>query len=133
MTEQEIALITTIGDALRSSPMSWDQIPAGMKETVIEIMRPRPSFSEQQRAFLNHWWLAVDEEEVTQINELLPENTVCIPRADFNGGLWISADLFTDAVDEDSRLHNILPYILSLELHYHEDDFWPNQNEEEIL
>jgi hypothetical protein len=129
MTPEEIALITSIGESLRSQPMAWNDIPEGMKEAVIEIMRPKPSFTEMQRAYLNHWWLAVDQDDVDTINNSLPENTVCSPRVDTLGGLWLSADLFTDAVDEGARLHAILSNLLSLELHYHEDDFWPPAEE----
>jgi len=125
MTPEEIALITAIGDALRSQPMSWDQIPEGMKETVIEIMRPRPSFTVQQRAFLDHWWLEVDGDGIDAINALMPQNHVVSPRIDTNGGLWLSADLFTDAVDEGSRLHAILPLLLSLPLHFLEEALFP--------
>lgn len=130
MKPQEIALITAIGDSLRSQPMSWDQIPGDMKQSVIEIMRPKPSFTEQQRAYLNRWWLAVDADDIAAINNLLPPNTVCSPRVDTLSGLWLSADLFTDAVDAGSRLGAILPLLLTLELHYHEDDFWPVETEE---
>jgi hypothetical protein len=133
MTPEQIETITAIGDALRSQPMSWDQIPEGMKETVIEIMRPNPSFTPEQRAFLNHWWLEVDADDVDAINDLMPENHVVSPRIDTNGGLWVSADLFTDAVDEGSRLNSILPLLLGRALHYHEEDFWPSQDEDESL
>jgi hypothetical protein len=132
MTPQQIATITAIGDAIRSQPMSWDQIPEEMKETVIAIMRPTPSFTPEQRAFLNHWWLAVDADDVDAINALMPENHVCSPRSDGAGGLWLSADLFTDAVDPGSRLGAILPLLLGLTLHYHEDDFWPSQESDDL-
>jgi hypothetical protein len=129
MTPEQIETITAIGDALRSQSMSWNQIPEGMKGTVIEIMRPRPFFSSEQRAFLDHWWLAVDEEELEEINAAMPPGHLCDPRIDTDGGMWLSADLFTDAVDGGSRLNAILPLLLELPLHYHEDDFWPPPTE----
>jgi hypothetical protein len=129
MTPEEIALITAIGDAIRSQPMAWDQIPEGMKEHVIAIMRPMPSFTEQQRTYLNHWWLSVDADDIAAINALMPTNNVCSPRLDTEGGMWLSADLFTDAVDDGSRLNAILPLLLGRPLHYHEDDFWPVETE----
>jgi hypothetical protein len=125
MTPEEIALITSIGDAIRSQPMAWDQIPEGMKETVIAIMRPMPAFTPEQRGFLDHWWLQVDAEDVAAINSLMPASHMVSPRIDTNGGLWLSADLFTDAVDEGSRLNAILPLLLGHPLHYHENEFWP--------
>jgi hypothetical protein len=125
MTPELIETITAIGEAIRSQPMAWDDIPEGMKETVIAIMRPNPSFTPEQRAFLDHWWLEVDSGDIDAINALMPENHVVSPRADNNGGLWLSADLFTDAVDGGSRLNAILPLLLGHPLHYHEDDFWP--------
>jgi hypothetical protein len=133
MTPEEIALITAIGEAIRSQPMAWDDIPEGMKETVIAIMRPTPSFTPEQRGFLNHWWLSVTTDDIAAINALMPENHVVSPRIDNDGGLWLSADLFTDAVDEGSRLNSILPLLLGHALYYHEEDFWPSQDEDESL
>lgn len=129
MTPEQIAMITAIGDALRAQPMAWNQIPSEMKNSVIDIMRPMPSFTPEQRSYLNHWWLSVSSENVEQINAAMPPNHKCDPRVDLTGGLWISADLFTDAVDEGSRLNAILPLLLGLELHYHEEEFWPPQTE----
>ncbi len=125
MTEQEIAIITAVGDALRSNPVSWEQVDEEQKNIVIEIMRPRPSFTPEQRGFLNHWWLQVTDEQLAEINATLPPNTVCDPRLDGDGNKWLSADLFTDAVHDGSRLNAVLPLLLSLPLHYHEDSHWP--------
>jgi hypothetical protein len=125
MTPEQIATITAIGDAIRAQPMAWNQIPEGMKETIVAIMRPMPSFTPEQRSFLNHWWVAVDSGDVAAINALMPYGHICAPRIDNDGGLWLSADLFTDSVDDGSRLSAILPLLLSHQLHYHDDDFWP--------
>ena len=130
MTEQELATIVAIGDAIRANPVSWDSIDPNMQSTVIEIMRPQPSFSPEQRSFLNRWWLSVDDARLAAINDKLPANTVVAPRMDSDGGKWISADLFTDAVEPGMRLHAILSDLLGLTLHYLEDDYWPVVSEE---
>jgi hypothetical protein len=132
MTEQEYATIVAIGDAIRANPVSWDSIDSRMQSVVIEIMRPRPSFSPEQRAFLDRWWLAVEHTRLAAINAKLPANTIVTPRIDGDGGKWISADLFTDAVEPGMRLHAILDDLLRLTLHYLEDDYWPVPDDEPI-
>lgn len=128
MTEQEIEMIRSVGDALRAAPVSWDEIDDQTKQIITETMRPCPTFTGEQRSFLNLWWLKVDEEQLRSINEELPTGNVCEARIDGNGDMWLSADLFTDAVDEGARLNNVLPMLLSLQLHYHETDFWPQES-----
>ena len=130
MTEQEYATIVAIGDAIRANPVSWHEIDPNMQSVVIEIMRPRPSFSPEQRSFLDRWWLSVDDWELDAINAKLPAQTVVTPRLDGDGGKWINADLFTDAVEPGMRLHAILSDLLGLTLHYLEDDYWPVVSEE---
>lgn len=125
MTDQERAMIVAVGNALRSQPMSWSAIDEGMKQTVIEIMRPRPSFTADQRMYLDCWWLSIVQNQLDAINGRLPTNTVVSPRVDGDGNLWLSADLFTDAVEPQMRLYAILENLLELELHYHESDYWP--------
>jgi hypothetical protein len=130
MTEQEYAIIVAIGDALRANPMSWDQIPSDMKETVIAIMRPAPAFTPEQRDFLSRWWLQVSDEQLNAINATMPPNTVCSPRIDGEGNKWLCCDLFTDAVEEGGRLANTLPLLLGLQLHYLPAEYWPFESEE---
>lgn len=125
MTEQERAIITAVGDAIRSNPTSWEAIPDEQKQVIIEIMRPRPAFSADQRSYLRHWWLSCNDSVVDAINKKLPRYHSVRPAIDVNGNKWLSADLFTDAVEPQMRLHAILPTLLGLELHYLEDDVWP--------
>jgi hypothetical protein len=125
MTPEEIAMIVAVGDSLRANPVSWNEIDEQQKNIVIEIMRPRPNFDAQQRSFLDRWWLLVNDEQLAEINESLPPHTVCAARLDGEGKKWLCADLFTDAVDEGSRLYSVLPMLLNLTLHYHEDEYWP--------
>jgi hypothetical protein len=129
MTEAELAMIIAVGDALRAEPVSWDRMPGDRKAIVMEIMRPKPSFTPEQRSFLNRWWLLVSDAKVTAINSKLPANTVVSPRIDGEGNKWISADLFTDSAEPGMRLNAILDDLLGLTLHYHEDDFWPVSDE----
>ena len=125
MTDQEIATIVTIGDAIRANPVSWDSMDANMQSVVMEIMRPKPTFDEDQRRLISYWWLAVDDTRLAAINTKLPRNTQVWPRVDGDGNKWISADLFTDAAEPGMRLHAVLPELLGLTLHYLEDDHWP--------
>ena len=130
MTQEEYQTIVAIGDALRANPMSWDQIPEEMKQTVIAIMKPRPSFSSEQRDFLARWWLQVNDEQLEAINATMPPHTVCAPRLDINGNKWLNADLFTDAVEENGRLSGALPLLLGLQLHYLTEENWPSEEVE---
>lgn len=130
MNEQELAAILAVGDALRANLVAWGQIPDAQKQVVTEIMRPRPVFSEEQRSFLNRWWMKVDDAKLAAINAKLPANTVVRPRIDIDGNNWISVDLFTDAVEPGMRLHEILNDLLGLTLYYLEDDHWPVASEE---
>ena len=91
---------------------------------IIEIMRPKPTFDNEQRTFLERWWMAIDDAELASINAKLPANTVVSPRIDGDGGKWICADLFTDAVEASGRLHAILDDLLGLTLHYLTEDYW---------
>ena len=125
MTEQEYQTIIAIGDALRANPMSWNQIPDDMKQTVINIMRPAPSFSQEQRDFLSRWWMEVNNDSLAAINALLPPHTVCSPRLDADGNQWINCDMFTDAVEDGGRLARVLPNLLELQLNYFTSDYWP--------
>jgi hypothetical protein len=130
MTEQEYATIVAIGDALRANPMSWDQIPEEMKATVIGIMKPRPSFTPEQRDFLSRWWLQVDDEKLEQLNATMPPNTVCSPRIDAEGNKWLNCDLFTDAVEDGGRLAKSLPLLLGMQLHYLPAEYWPAEKDD---
>ena len=126
MTEEQIAIMTAIGDALRAQPMSWNEIPQETKDVVIGLMNPGiTGFTPEQRTFLNWWWMKVDAARLAQINSAMPPNTVCEPRIDGDGDGFISADLFSDAVLPDSRLEAVLPMLLDLTLRYLPEDYWP--------
>lgn len=125
MTEEQMAAIVAIGDSLRAKPVSWDEIPEQQKQIVIDIMRPRPTFSDAQKSFIRRWWMRVDDARLASINAALPANTIVSPRVDVDGNKWISVDLFTDAVEPGMRLHRALDQLLGLELHYLEDNAWP--------
>jgi hypothetical protein len=132
MTEEQTAILTAIGDALRSQPMTWNGIPSDMKETVIGLMNPGPrGFEPDQRTFLNWWWMEVDDAKLATLNSKMPPHNVISPRLDAEGNKYISADLFTDAVLPGSRLSAILPDMLDLVLVYRPEDTWPVEETDE--
>lgn len=131
MTEEQQQIMFAIGDALRANPMTWNEIPAETKDTVIALMQPGVTgFTPEQRTFLNWWWMKVDSVRLSQINASMPPHTVCAPRIDGVGDGFISADLFSDAVLPDSRLYDVLPLLLDLTLRYLPPEYWPANDAE---
>lgn len=126
MTEEQQQIMFAIGDALRANPMTWNEIPAETRETVIALMQPSVTgFTPEQATFLNWWWMKVDTARLNQINANMPPNNVVAPRVDGVGDEFISADLFSDAVLPDSRLEPVLPMLLDLTLRYLPANYWP--------
>jgi hypothetical protein len=132
MTEEQMQTLIAIGDQLRAMPLAWDQIPEQHKQIIINIMRPAPTFTAEQRSFLNRWWMQVDDEKVAELNGKLRRNSRIWPRVDGDGNKWISADLVTDAAEPRLRLHAILPELLGLTLVYHEESYWPVPDDEPL-
>jgi len=127
MTEEEKQFLYSVGDQLRATPMSWSQIPAEQQTAIIQILKPRPNFSADQREFLSWWWAQVDAQTVETINSNMPSHHVVAPRADANGMLYVNADLFTDAVLPGDRLNRILSSLQDSTLVYRTAEDWPEQ------
>jgi hypothetical protein len=125
--EQRSALVA-VGDSLRGSPKSWEQIDPSSKALVKSLLRPVGGFSDDQREFIKNWWMEVDDAILEEINANLPPHTICEPRIDIDGKKFVSSDLFTDAEDE-GRLKNVLPMIRKLQLSHKPAEHWPVQEE----
>lgn len=128
MPPDKKAALIAIGDSLRGSPKAWRDIAKANKDTIKELLRPVNGFSQDQREFISKWYIEVTQATVDAINAAMPPHTICEPRVDNDGKLFLSCDLFTDAED-GGRLKDILPLIQSITLVHKTDDQWPVQEQ----
>jgi len=119
--------LTAIGDALRSQPANWSQLPADMQAAMTEYFRPLP-FPADRREWLSKWVLGpVSDSQKAEIETLYGNRkplTNWEGRRDADGNRWYGADLLTDALD-NRRLAVLLPVLETLTLRYAEEIAWP--------
>jgi hypothetical protein len=98
--------ITELGDMLRANPCAWRDIPVEMQALARAALVPAKghAFSQQQRDWLNLWWLACTQEQLDAINAALPDGTRAQARA-VDGVLYLHGSLLTDSLDAGSTYH----------------------------
>jgi hypothetical protein len=107
--------ITELGDMLRANPCAWRDIPADMQSLVRAALVPPAgqAFTQQQRAWLDLWWLACTQEQLDAINSALPAGTRAQARA-VDGVLYLHGSLLTDSLDAGSTYHAAAPVLHAL-------------------
>lgn len=124
MTPEEISAITAAGDLLRANPMPWEDLPQEASAVLAAALMPAPSFTLEQRGYLNLWWLPVSQEGLSALNALCPPDTILTARAQVDGSLYLNADLLSDAL-EGGRLAALLPILKTMTLTYFLPEDWP--------
>lgn len=94
---QSIVTLIAFGDSLRATPRAWAQLDATERGFLELLLLPQPAFTEEQRAFVQKWWLLCGAETVAQINALLPANVRVATIEDVNGNQLLSCDLLSDS------------------------------------
>jgi hypothetical protein len=123
MTEEQQQLLIEASAPLLINPQPWVELSQELKE-LFYLLFPRPSFSDEQRYWLQFWWLPVTNEIVDQLNALCPPMTQVSTRVDVEGNQFIPASLLSDAVD-GRRLSMLLPILQLLPLAYKAEEDWP--------
>lgn len=132
MTQEQIETLIELSAPLVDSPLPWSQLSAEQREAFRWLMpEPGVGFDEDQRFYLNRWWLPVTPEQVGELNSLMPPNSRVAPRLDGDGNQWLCADLLSDAAD-DGRLAALWPILSELPLTYRTPEMWPVEDDEEI-
>lgn len=129
MTAEQIDAIVSASAPLVESPLPWSDFSPEQQD-VFRLLMPQPSFDSDQRFYLSLWWLPVSAEEIEGLNSLCPPGTAIVGREDGEGGLWVCADLLSDALD-GRRLSALLPILETLPLTYRPPEMWPEPKEEE--
>lgn len=130
MSPEQIAAVTAAGDSLRADPRPWSELTAFETAVLKGGLLPHPSFSDDQRSYLQLWWLEVTETQITALNKLCPPDTDITGRDGGDGKLYLSADLLSDAL-EGGRLKDLLPLLSVLTLCYRLPEAWtPVKNAE---
>lgn len=89
--------LTEVGDALRATPMRWQDIPADYRTVAEQALLPDPAFADDQRYWFARWWLACTQADVAAINALLPADTQ-VAAVNVAGQLYLGSDLLTDSL-----------------------------------
>lgn len=89
--------LTEVGDALRATPTRWSDIPESYRAVAEEALLPNPAFVEEQRYWLDRWWLACTQADVDAINAVLPQGVQVSP-IEHAGSLYLGSDLLTDSM-----------------------------------
>lgn len=124
MSPEQINAVTAVGDSLRADPRPWNELTAFETAVLKGGLLPRPCFSDDQRAYLQLWWLEATAAQITALNKLCPPDTQITGRDGGDGKLYLSADLLSDAL-EGGRLKDLLPPLSTLTLAYRLPDTWP--------
>lgn len=124
LTQEQIARMVELSAPLVADPLPWTALSDAQQEA-FRLLMPRPSFGEMQRLYLSLWWLPVDQPLLDVLNDLMPPNNVLAAREDDSGGLWLCADLLSDALD-DGRLAALLTTLETMPLTYRTAEAWPD-------
>jgi hypothetical protein len=90
--------ILELGDFLRSTSVSWSQLPEQAKAVAYAALMPagpEGTWTAEQSGWLRNWGLVCDQATADQINFLCPEWCVAPVRGGF-----IGADTLTQCQDE---------------------------------
>ena len=128
MSPEQIAAVTAAGDSLRADPRPWSELTAFETAVLKGGLLPHPSFSDDQRNYLQLWWLEATPSQITAINKLCPPDTDITGRDGGDGKLYLSADILSDALEE-GRLKNLLSVISKLTLVYKLAEDWPKDKD----
>ncbi len=129
LTEQQIEEMVALSAPLMENPLPWVEL-SQEQQAAFRLLMPQPSFDSVQRHFLSLWWLPFPSELIDDLNAGCPTGTQIVPREDGDGGLWLSADLLSDALD-GRRLSALLPILETLPLIYRPAETWPVAEEDE--
>lgn len=116
LTTEQIELMVQESESLVLNPLPWKNLSQVQHDVFLWLM-PNPSFTETQRHYLSLWVLPVTQQQLNDINALMPSHHVVEPRKSLQDHLYINADLLSDAINE-GRLSSILSIIDSLPLTY---------------
>lgn len=117
------ASITSIKhEALVTTPRPWVDLDVEEKGE-FQVKMPKRSFTDDERAYMHKWWLAVTYKQVEELNALATDRHIA-PRADVNGDLFICADILSDALD-NGRLKDCMEILSSLTIVRKQDADWP--------
>jgi len=131
MTEQQTAMLIELSAPLVAEPKSWAELTEEQQEAFRWLLpEPGIGFSDEQRYWLNFWWLPVSAEDVSALNELMPANHRLSARADADGNLWLNSDVLSDAID-GGPWAAIWSTVSTLPLTYRAEESWPSPKEED--
>lgn len=125
MTQQQLDDLIVLSAPLLDNPLPWNQLTPD-QQSAFKILMPQPKegFTEDQRYWINKWWLPITEQQIENINDLVPANTKFVGREDINGDLFLNVDLLSDSLN-NGRLSSILFILETLPLTYKLEEEWP--------
>ncbi len=129
MTPETIDLLRNLSAPLLESPLPWESL-SPEQQNAFRLLMPDPTFTNDQREYINLWWLPVTPEQVQEIKLLCPTGSVYPGREDLEGNLFVCSDLLSDALD-GRRLAALLPILQMLPLTYKLPEEWPVPEPEE--
>ncbi len=127
MTPEEVDLLRELSAPLVADPLPWGGLTFE-QQSAFRLLMPGPSFTSDQRGWIDLWWLPVTEESLADLNALCPANTALSGRVDVEGNLFVSVDLLSDALD-GGRLAALLPALETLPLTFKATEEWPMEEE----
>lgn len=113
--------LTDIGDMIRTQPMAWRDIPEELRAIAAQALLPVGGFTPEQRYYLARWWLTCTDDDVREVNALLPEGTQ-VSAITVNGKQYLGGDLLTDALTPGNTYHPALPVLERLVCAYIEPE-----------
>ncbi len=120
--DPKVAEMVEISAPMVGNPLPWVSLNED-QQRVFRYLMPDPCFDEVQAHFLSLWWLPVTEQQLADLNALMPPNNVISARVSLAGTLYVGADLLSDALD-GRVLADLLPIIETLPLNYAETITW---------
>ncbi|HWL53875.1 MAG TPA: hypothetical protein VNQ90_15655 [Chthoniobacteraceae bacterium] len=131
MTPEEIDLLRDLSAPLVENPLPWSEL-SSEQQSAFRLLMPDADtgFTEEQRTWINLWWLPVSAEQAADIKAKAPTGNQYPGREDIHGDLFVSVDLLSDALD-GGRLAALLPILETLPLTYKPPEEWPQPIPEE--
>ncbi len=115
LTQEQIDGMVALSAPLVENPLPWAELSEA-QQGAFRLLMPGPGgFDQMQRYWLHQWWLPVTAGQLDVLNGMMPAGSVIEGRASADGGIYIGADLLSDALD-GGPLADLLPVLEGIPL-----------------
>lgn len=122
MTPEEIEAAQQASADMVENPTPWSELTP-LQQSIFRSLLPQPSFSPEQREYLNRWWMPFSQEEIDIINSSSP-TWMKFSGKEKDGQLYLCCDILSEGVLENGPLSSIMSLLGSKPLTYILPEEW---------